>query len=206
MDGGRYRLLPVAEVFYETLALAAFALLGLWWVVVADRRREWVALPYRRRQAYSVSPYFTLTGIMSLVSLISGKQPELWRLAFGISGGLGATELVLSLIYARGEPARERRGLRWRHRRPGGFRSTHLAPRGSRTKPSSRLSSTAYAPISRRRSTLDTRPQQSQSRRGFRPSDRLERRAGANGAWDAWQGPTEGRLEKVRGRELPRGR
>jgi hypothetical protein len=30
----------VAETFYETLALAAFALLGLWWVVVAERRRE----------------------------------------------------------------------------------------------------------------------------------------------------------------------
>jgi hypothetical protein len=78
----------VAAVFYETLALAAFALLGLWWVVVVDRRREWAALPYRRRQAYSVSLYFTLTGIMSLVSLISGKHPELWRLAFSISGGL----------------------------------------------------------------------------------------------------------------------
>jgi hypothetical protein len=99
----------VAETFYTTLALAAFALLGLWWVVVADRRREWSALPYRRRQAYSVSLYFTLTGIMSLVSLISAKHPELWRLAFGISGALGASELILSLIYTRGEPPRERR-------------------------------------------------------------------------------------------------
>jgi hypothetical protein len=49
------------------------------------------------------------TGIMSLVSLISSEHPELWRLAFGISGGLGAAELVLSLIYARDEPVRERR-------------------------------------------------------------------------------------------------
>jgi hypothetical protein len=99
----------VAETFYTTLALAAFALLGLWWVVVADRRREWSALPYRRRQAYSVSLYFTLTGIMSLVSLISAEHPEIWRLAFGISGALGASELTLSLIYARAEPPRERR-------------------------------------------------------------------------------------------------
>jgi hypothetical protein len=82
----------VAKVFYETLALAAFALLGLWWVVVAERRREWAALPYRRRQAYSVSLYFTLTGIMSLVSLISESHPALWRLAFGISAGLGAVD------------------------------------------------------------------------------------------------------------------
>jgi hypothetical protein len=100
----------VAETFYETLALAAFALLGLWWVVVADRRLEWSVLPYRRRQAYSVSLYFTLTGVMSLVSLISEDSPALWRLAFGLAGAVGALEVVLSLLRARGEPARERRG------------------------------------------------------------------------------------------------
>jgi len=100
----------VAETFYETLALAAFALLGLWWVVVADRRREWSVLPYRRRQAYSVSLYFTLTGIMSLVSLISEDHPALWRLAFGIAGAVGAAEVVLSLMRASSEPRRERRG------------------------------------------------------------------------------------------------
>jgi hypothetical protein len=101
----------VAETFYETLSLAAFALLGLWWVVVADRRREWSVLPYRRRQAYSVSLYFTLTGIMSLVSLISEDHPALWRLAFGIAGAIGAAEVVLSLLRASSEPARERRGV-----------------------------------------------------------------------------------------------
>lgn len=88
----------MAEQFYEVLALSAFALLGLWWVVVADRRREWSLLPYRRRQAYSVSLYFTLTGIMSMVSLISDEHPALWRLAFGIAGAIGAAEVVLSLL------------------------------------------------------------------------------------------------------------
>lgn len=100
----------MAETFYETLALAAFALLGLWWVVVADRRREWSVLPYRRRQAYSVSLYFTMTGVMSLISLISADHPALWRLAFGIAGGIGAVEVVLSLLRASSEPVRERRG------------------------------------------------------------------------------------------------
>ena len=102
----------MAQTFYETLALAAFALLGLWWVVVAERRREWAALPYRRRQAYTVSLYFTLTGIMSLVSLISTAHPALWRLAFGISAALGAVEIVLSLVYVNAEPRRERR-IQW---------------------------------------------------------------------------------------------
>jgi len=102
----------MAQTFYETLALAAFALLGLWWVVVAERRREWAPLKYRRRQAYSVSLYFTLTGIMSLVSLISKDHPALWRLAFGIAAGVGALEVVLSLVYAHTEPPRERR-VQW---------------------------------------------------------------------------------------------
>jgi len=99
----------VEQTFYETLALAAFALLGLWWVVVAERRREWIALPYRRRQAYTVSMYFTITGVMSLVSLISGEHPVLWRLAFGIAGGIGVLETILSLIYVNEEPTRELR-------------------------------------------------------------------------------------------------
>ncbi|HVX34090.1 MAG TPA: hypothetical protein VHA80_13205 [Solirubrobacterales bacterium] len=50
-----------------------------------------------------------MTGVMSLISLISHDHPALWRLAFGIAGGIGAVEVVLSLARARGEPARERR-------------------------------------------------------------------------------------------------
>jgi hypothetical protein len=107
----------VQDIFYSTFALAAFALLGLWWVVVAERRREWAALPYRRRQAYSVSLYFTLTGVMGLVSLISaeGGHTAVWRLAFGIAAAIGALETVLSLVRARAEPLREGRvqGLLW---------------------------------------------------------------------------------------------
>jgi hypothetical protein len=107
----------VQDIFYSTFALAAFALLGLWWVVVAERRREWAALAYRRRQAYSVSLYFTLTGIMGLVSLIAaqGGHTAVWRLAFGIAAALGLVETALSLIRARAEPLREGRvqGLLW---------------------------------------------------------------------------------------------
>jgi hypothetical protein len=102
----------VAQTFYETAALAAFALLGLWWVVVADRRREWERLSYRRRQAYSVSLYFALTGTMSLVSLNSGSHPAIWRTAFAIAGALGAAELLLSLVYVSAEPRRARR-IQW---------------------------------------------------------------------------------------------
>ena len=99
----------MATTFYETVAVAAFALLGLWWVVVADRRREWAGLAYRRRQAYSVSLYFTLTGIMSIASLNAASNPTIWRVAFGLAGALGAIELLLSLAYVSSEPPRARR-------------------------------------------------------------------------------------------------
>jgi hypothetical protein len=98
----------VAERFYETLALAAFALLGLWWVSSPSGVANGLCC-HRRRRAYSVSLYFTLTGIMSLVPLISASHPALWRLAFGIAGVIGAAEVVLSLIRASSEPRRERR-------------------------------------------------------------------------------------------------
>jgi hypothetical protein len=102
----------VAQNFYETVALASFALLGLWWVVVAERRSEWAVLPFRRRQAFTVSLYFTLTGVMSLVSLDAGRHTTIWRLAFGIAGGLGALELLLSLAHVGAEPPRAKR-IQW---------------------------------------------------------------------------------------------
>ena len=87
--------------FYSTSAAAAFALLGLWWVVVAERRLDWLNLATRRRQAYTVSLYFALPGIMSLVSLVSPGQTSIWRLTFGVAGTLGAAETALALPKAR---------------------------------------------------------------------------------------------------------
>jgi hypothetical protein len=66
--------------------------------------------PTAAGRLYSVSLYFTLTGIMSLVSLISEDHPALWRLAFGTAGAIGAVEVALSLLRARDEPRREKRG------------------------------------------------------------------------------------------------
>jgi hypothetical protein len=101
--------------FYSTFASAAFALLGLWWVVVAERRREWTTVSYRGRQAYTVSLYFMLAGIMSLISLVSAGHTAVWRLAFGIAGAVGTMETGASLLRARTEPASEGRvhGLLW---------------------------------------------------------------------------------------------
>lgn len=92
---------PMEDTFYATSAVVAFALLGLWWVVVADRRRDWQDVPARRRQAYTVSLYFTLPGVMSLGSLVSRGQTSVWRLAFGIAGAVGILETVAALLATR---------------------------------------------------------------------------------------------------------
>jgi MFS family permease len=92
------------DTFYSTSALAAFALLGLWWVVVAERRRDWLDVADRRRQAYTVSLYFTLPGVMSLASLVSKEQSTVWRLAFGLAGAVGVLETGAALLAARTRP------------------------------------------------------------------------------------------------------
>jgi hypothetical protein len=94
----------VESTFYSTAAQVTFALLGLWWVVVAERRVQWLKVAARRRQAYTVSMYFMLTGLMSLASLVSAGNTTIWRLAFGIAGGLGLLETVVVLWQARNEP------------------------------------------------------------------------------------------------------
>ncbi len=92
------------ETFYSTSATAAFALLGLWWVVVAERRRDWVDNAARRRQAYTISLYFALPGVMSMVSLVSKSESTVWRLAFGLAGAVGVLETGAALLSARTRP------------------------------------------------------------------------------------------------------
>lgn len=91
------------ETFYATLAGASFALLGLWWVVVEARHARWAADPRRLRTAHRVSAYFTLPGVMSLISLLSDGTPLLWRSAFLIGAALGAAESVTTAVHATGQ-------------------------------------------------------------------------------------------------------
>lgn len=92
------------SAFYTTSAQVAFALLGLWWVVVAERRSEWRQRSSRRRQAYTVSMYFMLPGIMSLGSLVSSGQTTVWRLTFGLAGAIGVLETAAAVWEARTQP------------------------------------------------------------------------------------------------------
>jgi hypothetical protein len=80
---------PSTETFYSTFAQLAFALLGLWWVVVQFRHEEWMRDRRRRGNAFYVSLYFALPGLMSLLSLLSADATLIWRTAFGVAGLFG---------------------------------------------------------------------------------------------------------------------
>lgn len=87
--------------FYATASALSFTLLGFWWVVVEFRHEEMTADPVGRRLAFVVSLHFILPGLMSLVSLLTGDQPLVWRITFGTAGALG---MLASVMGARSVP------------------------------------------------------------------------------------------------------
>jgi hypothetical protein len=97
----------MAQTFYATSSGVAFALLGLWWVVVTQRYDDWEARKSRRRQAYTVSLYFMVPAMMSLLSLVSPGESTIWRVGFGFSGAIGLVEIAIALA----ENIRERAEL-----------------------------------------------------------------------------------------------
>jgi hypothetical protein len=88
--------------FYSAASQISFTLLGFWWAVAQLRHADWAGDPTRRRLAHVVSLLFLLPGAMSLLSMLSGDTPVLWRLTFGGAGVLG---LVATLLIATGTPA-----------------------------------------------------------------------------------------------------
>jgi hypothetical protein len=84
----------VLTAFYQTAAQLCFTLLGLWWLVLQTKYAEWIGDRERRRMATSVSLYFLLPGVMSLVALLGADIPALWRTAFTVASVIGAIETV----------------------------------------------------------------------------------------------------------------
>lgn len=91
------------EVFYQTMAQLCFTLLGLWWLVLQTKYREWIDSPPQRRRITNISLYFLLPGSMSLLALLAGNARLLWQIAFCVAGILGVIETIFIL---RGAPKR----------------------------------------------------------------------------------------------------
>jgi hypothetical protein len=85
----------VATTFYQSAAGIAFALLGLWWVVMSIRYDDWARDRLRRAEAWAVSNLFLLPGVMSLVSLLAVNESTLWRVGFAAAGLFGMLQAGL---------------------------------------------------------------------------------------------------------------
>jgi hypothetical protein len=80
------------QAFYQAIATVSFLLLGFWWPV---GRAAAAGAP--ARHAYGVSMYFFLPGLMSLMASVNSELTTLWRVAFALTGVIGALEVVLYL-------------------------------------------------------------------------------------------------------------
>jgi hypothetical protein len=76
--------------FYASFSATCFVVLSLWLVVVQSRYREWQHDHDSVRQAYGVGLYFSLPGIMTLISLVDPTNPVLWRTSYAIVALSGA--------------------------------------------------------------------------------------------------------------------
>jgi hypothetical protein len=90
-------LVAAIDAFYLTFAQIAFALLGLWWVVIQLKYAGGAGGRRRRRHAYGIALFFLIPGVMALLSSVNVELGLLWRLAFGITGAIGILEVALYL-------------------------------------------------------------------------------------------------------------
>ena len=70
--------------FYISFSATCFVILSLWLVVVQMRYDDWKDDPNSVWRAYGVGLYFSLPGIMTLISLVDPNSPDLWRTSYAI--------------------------------------------------------------------------------------------------------------------------
>ena len=83
--------------FYKTVSGLSFTLLGLWWVALELRYREWQESARAIRHAYGILLFFLLPGLMSLFSLIDDSGTW-WRVIFGATAIAGVAEIGLYYV------------------------------------------------------------------------------------------------------------
>jgi hypothetical protein len=100
--------------FYAAFAPLSFTVLGLWFVVVQTRHREWASSLHHRRQASAVSLQLALPGLMSLLSLVAPTSTAMWRASFATAALVGAGALVyLAFSRTNVRPSPFNEALRW---------------------------------------------------------------------------------------------
>ncbi len=77
------------STFYAVTSATCFALVGLWWSVVRDKREEWLQNEATRHLAGGVYASFLIPGVMSLAAQIGVDSQLIWRGIFVIASWAG---------------------------------------------------------------------------------------------------------------------
>ena len=93
--GGRGSVV-VQETFYQTVAQLSFTLLGLWWLVLQTKYREWIGNPVVGGWR-PLSRSIFLPGAMSLLALLAGSNRVIWQVAFVVAGCFGIIAVIVSV-------------------------------------------------------------------------------------------------------------
>ena len=83
--------------FYAPFSSTCFVVLGLWLVVIQLRYKEWKGDPHMIQRAFGIGLFFSLPGIMTLISLVNPAAPLLWETSYTLValGGAG----IMALLY-----------------------------------------------------------------------------------------------------------
>ena len=76
------------DSFYQIVSGICFALTGLWWTVV-ENRKDWLRDDKLRSLAGGVYASFLIPGVMSLGAQIGGDNKLVWRSVFVIAALIG---------------------------------------------------------------------------------------------------------------------
>jgi hypothetical protein len=86
--------------FYPAFSSTCFVVLTLWLMTVQQRYRDWGADPGMVRRAFGIGLYFSLPGIMTLISLVDPASPRLWEWSYTLVALGGAA--VMAVLYKAG--------------------------------------------------------------------------------------------------------
>ena len=86
--------------FYPAFSATCFIVLTLWLATVAVRHGDWRGQHDLEKRAFSVGLFFSLPGIMTLISLVDPTSPRLWELSYTIVALGGA--VAIAVLYNAG--------------------------------------------------------------------------------------------------------
>jgi hypothetical protein len=84
--------------FYPAFSATCFVVLTLWLMTVQQRYGEWKNHPKMIRRAFGIGLFFSLPGIMTLISLVDPTAPRLWEWTYTLValGGAGVMAFLFT--------------------------------------------------------------------------------------------------------------